>query len=157
MTSTRTIETVDELRQQVGQELGVGAWLTVTQEKIDAFADLSGDHQFIHVDPARAASTPFGTTIAHGMLTLSLLPSLREDWEGARVDLHPKMGINYGLNRVRFITPVRVGKRIRLRSKLLALEEVGENIWQTIYQQTVEIEDEPRPAMVAETITRHYL
>ena len=154
---TRTVETVEELRELVGQELGAGRWLEMTQERVDAFADATGDHQWIHVDPERAAKTPFGGTIAHGFLTLSLLPLLRREWEGIRVDLHPKMGINYGLNRVRFISPVRVGRRIRLRTRLLGVEDVATDILQVTYQQTIEIEGEERPAMVAESIGRQYL
>jgi acyl dehydratase len=157
MTPTRTVETIEELKSLVGQELGVGPWLEVTQERVNAFADVTGDHQFIHVDPERAAKTPFGGTIAHGFLTLSLLPMLGRDRDGVRVDLHPKMMINYGLNKVRFISPVRVGKRIRMRTKLLSVDEVSPNVYQTIYQQTVEIEGEERPAMVAESIGRAYL
>jgi acyl dehydratase len=154
----RTIETVDELKAIVGQELGYGDWLEVTQERVDAFAEVSGDFQWIHIDQSRAAAeTRFGGTIAHGALTLSIIPALRQGWHGAKIDLHPKMGINYGLNRVRFISPVRVGKRIRLRSKLLSVEDVEPNVYQMVYQQTVEIEGEQRPAMVAETVTRQYL
>jgi acyl dehydratase len=157
MASTRTVETVEDLKALVGQELGVGPWLEITQERVNAFADVTGDHQFIHVDPERAAKTPFGGTVAHGFLTLSLLPTLGRDRDGVRVDLHPKMVVNYGLNRVRFVSPVRVGKRIRMRTKLLSVDEVSPNVYQTIYQQTVEIEGEERPAMVAESIGRTYL
>lgn len=157
MASTRTVTTVEELKALVGQELGVGPWLEITQERVDAFADVTGDHQYIHVDPERAAKTPFGGTIAHGFLTLSLLPLLGRDREGIRVDLHPKMGVNYGLNRVRFVAPVRVGKRVRLRTTLLALDLVAPSVYQLTQQQTVEIEGEARPAMVAESIGRAYL
>src|SRR5690349_10814497 len=108
MTASRTVETVDELKTLVGQELGVGAWLEITQDRINAFADVTEDHQFIHVDPERAAKTPFGTTIAHGFLTLSLIPALGHGREGVRVNLNPKMAVNYGLNRVRFVSPVKV-------------------------------------------------
>jgi acyl dehydratase len=157
MTVGRTVESVGELRELVGQELGVGAWLELSQERVNAFADLTGDHQFIHVDPARAAETPFGGTVAHGFLTLSLLPLLRRDWQGIKIDLHARMLVNYGLNRVRFVNPVRVGKRIRLRSRLLGLDEVSPEVYQLSYLQTVEIEGEERPALVAETIGRAYL
>jgi acyl dehydratase len=153
----KTVETIDELKELVGRELGVGPWLEVTQERVDAFADATGDHQYIHVDPERAATSVFGGTIAHGFLTLSLLPLLGREREGIRVDLRQKMSVNYGLNRVRFAAPVRIGKRIRLRTKLLTLDEVGPNVFQLIYQHTVEIEDEVRPAMLAETISRVYL
>jgi len=157
MAATRTVETIEALRGLVGQELGVGQWLPITQERVNAFADVTGDHQYIHVDPARAAATPFGTTIAHGFLTLSLLPLLGREREGIRIDLHPKMGVNYGLNRVRFVAPVRVGKRIRLRTTLVSLEEVEPKVYQLTYRHTVEIEGEERPAMVAESIGRQYL
>jgi acyl dehydratase len=129
----------------------------VTQERVNAFADLSGDHQFIHVDTERAAETPFGGTIAHGFLTLSSLPLLSRDRTGVKLDLKPKMGLNYGLNRVRFPAPVRVGKRIRLRTTLVSVDEVSPNVYQTVYRQMVEIEGEPKPAMVAETVGRTYL
>ena len=157
MTATRAVDNIEDLKQHVGEELGVGQWLEMTQERINAFADVTGDHQYIHVDPERAAKTPFGTTIAHGFLTLSLLPTLGKDREGIKLDLKPKMAINYGLNRVRFVSPVKVGKRIRMRTKLLSVDEVGPNIYQLINQQTVEIEGEEKPAMVAESITRLYL
>ncbi len=158
MVPTRTVENIEELKELVGQELDVGDWLEMTQERVNAFADVTGDHQWIHVDPARAAASPLGGTIAHGFLTLSLLPLLRQqEWDGAKVDLRPKMGINYGLNKVRFISPVHVGKRIRLRTKLLTVDEVQPSVYQIVYQQTVEIEGAERPAMVAETIGRTYL
>jgi len=157
MIEPKIVATIDELKVLAGQELGVGQWLEITQERVDAFAEVSGDHQYIHVDPERAASTPFGGTIAHGFLTLSLLPTLRRDWLGITVDLHPKMSINYGLNRVRFISPVRVGKRIRLRSRLLKVDDIGPNVYQLTYEQSIEIEGEDRPAMVAETVGRAYL
>ncbi len=157
MASTRTVTTIDELKTLVGQELGVGPWLEMTQERVDAFADVTGDYQYIHVDPERAAKTPFGGTIAHGFLTLSLLPLLGREREGIRVDLRPKMGLNYGLNRVRFVAPVCVGNRIRLRTRLLAVDEVAPSVYQLTQQQTVEIEGEARPAMVAESIGRAYL
>ena len=146
------------MKELVGQEQGVEDWIEMTQEHVNAFADVTGDHQWIHVDPERAAASPLGGTIAHGFLTLSLLPLLRQQqWEGIKVDLRPKMGINYGLNRVRFISPVHVGKRIRLRTRLLGVDEVQPNVYQMTYQQTVEIEGEERPAMVAESIGRSYL
>lgn len=157
MTGTRIVETVEALKGLVGRELGVGPWLEITQERVNAFADVTGDHQYIHVDPVRAAATPFGGTIAHGFLTLSLLPLLGRERDGIRVDLHPRMGVNYGLNRVRFVAPVRVGKRVRLRTTLVAVDEVAPKVYQLTQQQTVEIEGEARPAMVAETIGRAYL
>jgi acyl dehydratase len=157
MAGARTVETIEDLKALVGQELGTGPWLEVTQERVNAFADVTGDHQYIHVDPARAAVTPFGGTIAHGFLTLSLLPLLGRERDGVRIDLRPRMGVNYGLNRVRFVAPVRVGTRIRLRTVLLTVDEVEPKVYQMTYRQTVEIEGEARPAMVAETIGRQYL
>ncbi len=157
MVPTRTVESIGELKELIGQELGLGPWLEITQARVDAFADVTGDHQYIHVDPERAAKTPFGGTIAHGFLTLSLLPLLGREREGIRIQLPTKMGINYGLNKVRFVTPVRVGRRIRLRTTLLGVDEVEANVYQVTYRQTVEIEGEERPAMVAETIGRAYL
>jgi len=156
--ATKTIETIDDLKAMVGQELGVGDWLEIKQEWVDAFAELTGDHQWIHVDRERAKASELGGTIAHGFMTLSILPKLRQQaWDGVSVNLRPKMGLNYGLNRVRFISPVHVGKRIRLRTKLLSLDEVQPNVYQTVYQQTVEIEGQEKPAMVAETLGRTYL
>ena len=156
--TTPTITTVDELKAMIGQEMGVSAWVEMTQERVNAFADVTGDHQWIHVDVERAKASPLRGPIAHGFLTLSLLPVLRhEGWEGATLDLKPKMSINYGLNKVRFISPVHVGKRIRLRSKLLSVEEVQPNVYQMISQNTIEIDGQEKPAMVAESIGRTYL
>jgi len=157
MSATPTVETIDQLRPYVGQELGVGAWLEITQDRVNQFADVTGDHQFIHVDVERAAQTPIGGTIAHGFLTLSLLPFLGRDRDGVKVDLHPKMVLNYGLNRVRFVSPVKVGARIRMRSALQAVDEVSPGVYQLTYGQTVEIEGAERPAMVAESLVRVYL
>jgi acyl dehydratase len=156
-TTSRRVTSPAELADLVGQEIGVGDWLEVTQDRVNAFAEVTGDHQFIHVDPERAASTPFGGPVAHGYLTLSLLPFLGQHQEGVRLDLPARMRVNYGLNRVRFPAPVRVGKRIRLRSALLSVEPVADDVYQLVYRQTVEIEDEPKPALVAETVSRLYL
>ena len=152
----RVVTTVAELRELIGQEVGVSDWLEITQERVNAFADATGDHQYIHVDPQRASKTFFGGTVAHGYLTLSLLPFLSQSRQGVKVQLGGKMGVNYGLNKVRFPAPVRVGKRIRLRSTLLAVEEIGDRAVQTIYNQIIEVEGEERPACVAETISRVY-
>jgi acyl dehydratase len=154
------ITSVEELKQWVGKETRVGDWHTVTQEEINAFADATGDHQWIHVDPERAKSGPFGGTIAHGFWTLSAAPFIMRGGSGGQgitVRLPSRLGINYGLNRVRFITPVHVGKRIRARSKLLGVEEVQPNVIQQVTEITVEIEGEAKPAMVAESLTRSYL
>ena len=151
---TTTITTLDELKQHVGQELQVGAWHVVTQEEIDRFADAVGDHQWIHVDVERARQGPFGGTIAHGFWTLCTARRfLRRD--GPQVPA--RMGINYGLNRVRFPNVVRVGSRIRTRTTLLSVEELQPGVIQQITQVTVDIEGETKPGMVAESVTRLYL
>jgi len=155
--STAVVRTLDDLKTLIGQEVNVGPWYDVTQERVNAFADATGDHQFIHVDPERAAQTPFGGTIAHGFFTLSLVPLLGRNGEGIQLDLPVRMGVNYGLNRVRFPAPVRVGKRVRLHAKLHNVEEVSPGIVQLIYENTVEIEGEAKPGCVAESIVRLYL
>lgn len=151
------VSTIEDLKALIGQEVRLGPWYDVTQERVNAFADATGDHQFIHVDPERAAKTPFGGTIAHGFFTLSLIVSLGEGGEGMQMNLPIRMGVNYGLNRVRFPAPVRVGKRVRLHSKLQSVEEVAPGILQLIYENTVEIEGESKPGCVAESIIRLYL
>src|SRR5262245_26753684 len=107
---------LDELKAKVGDHLGYSAWHTVSQEQVNLFADATGDHQWIHVDLERAKAGPFGGPIAHGYLTLSLTLLMARELDGIKIDLDPKMSVNYGLNRVRFVSPVHVGKRIRLRS-----------------------------------------
>ncbi len=146
-----TIEGIDQLPELVGKELGVSDWLEVTQEQVNTFADATGDHQWIHVDVEKAAQGPFGGTIAHGYLTLSLLPVLLSSI--SRVD-GIRMGINYGLNRVRFPSPVRVGSRIRARSVLKEVTEISGGI-QAALDVTVEIEGVDKPACVAEPVVRY--
>ncbi len=157
MSTAQTVRTIDELRALVGQELGAGSWLEITQERVNAFAEVTGDHQWIHTDPERAAQTPAGGTISHGYLTLSLLPFLGQDRDGVKMDLPQKMILNYGLNRVRFVSPVKVGARIRARAALKAVDDVSDGVYQVTYTQTVEIEGAERPALVAETLVRIYL
>ena len=140
--------TLDEIRTRTGEEIGVSSWLTVDQERIDAFAEATEDRQFIHTDPAAAAQTPFGGTIAHGFLSLSLLSRM-----GSEVFLAPegvKMAVNYGLDRVRFLTPVRSGKRLRGRFTLDSAEEKAPGQILFRYTVTVEIEGEEKPALTAE-------
>jgi acyl dehydratase len=138
------------LQPLVGTELGVSAWVTVDQDMIDRFADVTGDHQWIHVDRARAAAGPFGGTIAHGFLTLSLLPSLNtRDWSSMDGVLG---ALNYGLDKVRFLTPVRSGARIRNRVKMLSAEQRGPGRVLVANESTVEIENETKSALVAETL-----
>jgi acyl dehydratase len=155
---TTTVTSVDQLKELVGKETRVGDWHTVTQEEINAFADATGDHQWIHVDPERAKTGPFGGTIAHGFWTLSAAPFImRNGGEGIQIRLPSRMAVNYGLNRVRFINPVHIGKRIRARAKLVSVDEVQPNVIQQVSEITVEIEGETKPAMVAESLTRSYL
>ena len=144
-------------RADIGADEGTGDWFEVTQAQIDAFADVTHDHQFIHVDPERAKATPFGTTIAHGFLTLSMLTHLAAGASSAPRDPARYegvlMGINYGFNKVRFVNPVKVGSRIRARAVTTAVELKGSAIDVT-RSFTVEIEGEEKPALVAEWVTR---
>lgn len=150
----RIIEGLDELRRVVGQEVGVSDWLEVSQTLIDKFADATGDRQWIHVDPVRAkAESPYGTTIAHGFLTLSLLGQLQFQAVSVRGEF--SRTINYGLNRVRFPSPVLAGARIRLHSVLKAVEEI-EGGAQCTWDLTMEIEGQTKPALVAQWIGRLY-
>jgi acyl dehydratase len=144
------LASIEEISGRVGSEIGVSGWLTVDQAAIDAFADVTQDHQFIHTDPAAAASTPFGGTVAHGFLTLSLLSRMAAD-----VMLVPeslKMAVNYGFDRVRFIAPVRSGRRVRGRFTLASAEEKRPGEWKFVHQVTVEIEGEDKPALTADWI-----
>jgi acyl dehydratase len=148
----RTFSSADDITAAVGEELGVSDWVTVTQERVNQFAEATGDHQWIHVDPERATrESPFGGPIAHGYLSLSLLPML--GWQIYTV-ANAKLGINYGSNKVRFPAPVPVGSRVRLRSSLQSADVLGDGSIQMVVKQTLEIEDHPKPAVVAETITR---
>ncbi|OLT15177.1 dehydratase [Pseudonocardia sp. CNS-139] len=149
----RVFNGVDELRAAVGSPLGPSDWVTIDQERIDMFADATGDHQWIHVDPERAAGGPFGTTIAHGFLTLALLPKLVSQTykvEGTT------MGVNYGLNKVRFTAPVPVGSKVRGNVELVDVTDVAGGVQMTT-RVTVEIEGSERPALVAEWLTRQYV
>ena len=144
------LASLDEIAAKVGTEIGVSGWLTVDQAAIDAFAEVTQDHQFIHVDPEAAAETPFGGTVAHGFLTLSLLSRMAAD-----VMLVPdslKMAVNYGFERVRFIAPVRSGKRVRGRFTLASAQEKRSGQWQFVHNVTVEIEGGDKPALTADWI-----
>ena len=146
---------IAEYRAKAGTEVGVSDWVLVDQARIDAFAECTGDHQFIHVDPVAAARTPFGTTIAHGYLTLSLIPMMTyasvPGIEGA------KMGVNYGMNKLRFMAPVKSGKRVRGRFSLVAVDARPDGSWQSTVAVTVEIEGETKPALVGESVSLVYL
>jgi acyl dehydratase len=149
----KTFQTLADLATLVGQEVAVSDWLSITQEQVNLFAQATGDHQWIHVDPQRAKAGPFGTTIAHGFLTLSLIPKFVESTIEVR---ETRMGVNYGLNKVRFTSPVPVGSRLRARMKLLAAELIDNGGWQMTWQITIEREGSERPACVAESISRRY-
>ena len=148
-----TVVGLADLGGLVGREVAISDWLVVTQDRINAFADATGDHQWIHVDPGRAsAETPFGATIAHGFLTLSLLSTLMRD--ALTVD-GPRMTLNYGLNRVRFVSPVPSGSRIRARVALASVDDKGDSI-QATWTVTIERDGSDKPAVVAEWIVRYY-
>lgn len=142
---------IDDIRARVGQEVGTSSWLLVNQARIDAFADATEDRQFIHVDAAAAAKTPFGGTIAHGFLSLSLLPRLAAD--AMLIPDGVKMGVNYGLDRVRFLAPVRSGKRVRGRFTLDSVDEKAPGQILMRHTVTVEIEGEEKPALTAAWLT----
>jgi len=146
------IHRLESLQQRVGEELAVSDWVTIDQDRIDQFAEATGDHQWIHVDRERAARGPFGTTIAHGYLTLSLIPHLAEQ---ALCFDDVRMSINYGLNRVRFPSPVPVDSRVRARFKLAAYEVI-EGGAQITMEVTIEREGSAKPACVAEALSRRF-
>lgn len=149
----RIIESLSALPALVGQEVAVSPWIEITQQQIDLFAQATGDHQWIHVDAEKAKAGPFGATIAHGFLTLSLLPKFFEtafDLRGTR------MGINYGLNKVRFTSPVPVGSRLRGRMTLLSCDPVDNGGVQMVWSTIVEREGADRPVCVAESVARRY-
>jgi acyl dehydratase len=155
MAEPRIFTSLDDLRGAVGEALGPSDWLDIDQKRIDGFADATGDHQWIHVDPEKAAAGPFGTTIAHGYLTLSLLPALTPQLllvEGVR------MGINYGVNRVRFPSPVPVGSRLRATGRITEVAEVANDTdsVQLTLTVTVEREGGTKPVCVAESVSRFY-
>ena len=147
-----TVNGIDELRELVGQTIGPSGWREVTQEDIDRFAEVSGDDQWIHVDAGRARQeSPFGTTIAHGNLTLSLIDGFRKDVirsEGF------KLGVNYGWNKVRFPAPVPTGSKLRASVETLSVDDVGDGWWQITQRWTVEVEGSEKPCCVAESVGR---
>jgi acyl dehydratase len=149
----RTFQTLQELPALIGQEVALSDWITITQEQIKQFAQATGDHQWIHVDVERAKAGPFGAPIAHGFLTLSLLPKF---FESAIQVVHSRMGVNYGLNRVRFMAPVPVDSRLRCRMKLLTCEPIDKDGMQLSWECTIEREGADKPVCVAESISRRY-
>ena len=149
----KTFARLDDLRAQVGQEIGVSDWMAVDQSRIDLFAQATGDHQWIHTDPARAAAGPYGSTVAHGFLTLSLLPAL---FDTAFSIADVAMGINYGMNRVRFPAPLPAGSRVRGRFVLRAYEPLPGGAQLTV-EATIEREGWPKPVCVAESVSRRFV
>jgi acyl dehydratase len=150
---TVTANGLDELKALAGADLGHTGWLEITQDRVNAFADATGDHQWIHVDPGKAAAGPFGGTIAHGYLTLSLVVHLFSELAKVR---GVSMGINYGLNKVRFPAPVPVGSKVRLAAQVGAVEDAGVNAVQAVMDFTVELEGSEKPACVAQAVFRYY-
>ncbi len=146
----------EELFGMVGQHVGTSEWMLIDQDRVNKFAEATGDFQFIHVDPERAKLTPFGGPIAHGFLSLSLLPVLTAQADLPRLD-GVKMGVNYGGNKTRFIAPVKVGKRVRGHFKMLELEEKRPGQFQKTMEFTLEIEGEEKPALMAEWITQFFV
>ena len=148
----KVIKSIDDAQSLIGQELGVSEWLEIDQKRINDFADVTGDHQWIHVDVERAkAESPYRTTIAHGFLTLSLIPALSKD--NFRVE-NAKLAINYGLNKVRFLAAVPVDSRVRVRSELADAAKVDDNTVNLTVRHTIEIDGVDKPAAVAEMIVR---
>ena len=156
--AVNVLRTYDDLVGAVGRDLGASTWLRIEQPMVDEFGAVIDDRQWIHCDPERARrESPFGGTIAHGMLILALLSKLRNEITETRFEIPAKMGVFSGLNRVRFINPVKVGSRIRVRLKIDEARLVEPQVIRVIYNQSVEIENEVRPALVAEAVNRIYL
>ena len=149
----KTFQTLAEVAACVGQEVAVSDWLTITQQQVNLFADATGDHQWIHVDPEKAAQGPFGGPIAHGFLTLSLIPKF---FESSFEIVGSRMGVNYGLNKVRFTAPVPVGSRLRAHMKLLTSLPIDNDGVQMTWEVTVEREGSAKPVCVAESLVRRY-
>ena len=149
----KTFQTIADLAACIGQVVAVSDWTTITQQQVNMFADATDDHQWIHVNPEKAAAGPFGGPIAHGFLTLSLLPKF---FESSFQILGSRMGVNYGLNKVRFMAPVPVGSRLRASMKLLASEPIDNNGVQMTWEVTVELEGSGKPVCVAESLVRRY-
>jgi acyl dehydratase len=150
---TTTVSSIEELNKLTGQHLGWSGWHVIDQAQVNLFADATGDHQWIHVDPERAASGPFGTTIAHGYLTLSIIPAILS--EVVRVEGF-KFGVNYGCNKVRFPSPVKVGSKLRLGAAVGSVEDVGGDGVQVVLDITIETEGSDKPSCVAQVVYRYY-
>ena len=148
--------TPQDIAAKVGEEIGTSDWVEITQDRINKFAEATDDHQFIHVNEEAAKMTPFGGTIAHGFLTLSMIPYLTQQSDVPRPD-GIKMAVNYGGNKTRFLNPVKSGKRIRGRWKLLGMEEKRPGQWQQTVEITIEIEGEEKPALICEWMTMFFV
>ena len=148
--------TPQDIAAKTGEHLGTSEWVELSQDRINKFADATGDHQFIHIDEEKAKMTPFGGTIAHGFLTLSMIPYLQANSDVPRAE-GVKMGVNYGGNKTRFISPVRAGKRVRGHWKLLEMVEKRPGQWQQTCEITMEIEGEEKPALICEWITQFFV
>lgn len=140
---------IDQIEDYLGKEVGVTDWFEIDQDRVNKFADVTEDHQYIHIDEERAAQTPFGTTIVHGFLTLSLISMFKENNGGINLE-NAAMTINYGLDKVRFINPVKVGSKVRARFQLVSCDEKNPNQYLMKHNVTVEIEGEDKPALIAE-------
>ena len=149
----KTFQKLSDLAACIGQDVATSDWITVTQEHINLFAQATGDHQWIHVDVERASKGPFGAPIAHGFLTLSMIPQF---FENALAITESRMGVNYGLNKVRFVSPVPVDSRLRARMKLLQCDPVDNNGYQSTWEVTIEREGAAKPVCVAESLSRAY-
>ena len=149
----KIFQNLNDLTACIGQEVAASDWITITQQQVNLFAEATGDHQWIHVDPEKASKGPFGGTIAHGFLTLSLIPRF---FESAFEITNSRMGVNYGLNKVRFTAPVPVGSRLRARMKLLACDPIDNAGVQMTWEVTVEREGSVKPVCVAESLVRRY-
>ena len=149
----KTFQTLKELAACTGQTVASSDWITITQEQVNQFAEATGDHQWIHVDVEKAKKGPFGGPIAHGFLTLSLLPRF---FESTIEVVESALGVNYGLNKVRFISPVPVGSRLRAHMKLLSAEPIDNNGYQMAWEDTVEREGAAKPVCIAESLARRY-
>ena len=149
----KIFQNLNDLTACIGQEVAVSDWITITQQQVNLFAEATGDHQWIHVDPEKASKGPFGGTIAHGFLTLSLIPKF---FESAFQITNSRMGVNYGLNKVRFTAPVPVGSRLRARMKLLACDPIDNAGVQMTWEVIVEREGSVKPVCVAESLVRRY-
>ncbi|MDF1780651.1 MAG: MaoC family dehydratase [Alcanivoracaceae bacterium] len=146
-----------EIKGFIGEQLGASEWFQIDQSRINAFADATLDHQFIHVDEEAAKATPFGGTIAHGYLTVALLPHLQTTIDNFLIPNGLKMGMNYGFDKLRFMAPVKVGKRIRARAKLLEADERRPGQWLMKFEFVVDIEDETKPAVIAEWLILYFV